>query len=424
MLYRHRALVFLFFLSVITYLDRVCIAVAGPRMQAELGIGPERWGWVVGAFTLGYALFEIPSGMLADRIGARNVLTRIVIWWSAFTALTGTVRGFTSLVLIRFAFGAGEAGAYPGAASAVSRWFPAPERSRAQGVIWMASRVGGMLSPLLVVPIQQVWGWRASFFVFAALGVVWAIAWHRWYRDRPRDKPGIGATELAVIEQSAAGANAAEHMPLPWRQVIRRGVFWRLIGMYHAYCWGAFFYLSWLHTYLQKGRGMTEDQMRLWSALPFVVGACCTLAGGVLSERLARSRGLRFGRRVVGGTGLLLGAVFLLLAAAAPTPTLSALCLTAGYGAMDFFLPVSWAVALDVGGRHAGGISGAMNMAGQIGSFVSSVAFGYLVKLGSYNVALVPLAAMTALGAILFFGVDPTRPLIPAAVSAGARPAT
>src|ERR1044071_1802053 len=140
MRYRHGVLGLLFFLSIITYVDRVCISVAGPRMQAELGLSPSAWGWVVGVFTLSYALFEIPSGAMADRIGARRVLTRIVLWWSTFTALTGAVSSFPALLATRFLFGAGEAGAYPGAASSISRWFPSTQRARAASGGGMASR--------------------------------------------------------------------------------------------------------------------------------------------------------------------------------------------------------------------------------------------------------------------------------------------
>ena len=170
MKYRHRVLGLLFLLSIITYLDRVCIAVAGPRMQADLEIGPDWWGWVVGVFAISYAAFEIPSGSMGDRIGPRKVLTRIVLWWSAFTTLTGFAANVQMLLPIRFLFGAGEAGAYPNSSCSISRWFPAVERARAHGIVWMASRIGGAISPLLVVPIQARYGWRASFYVFGIPG--------------------------------------------------------------------------------------------------------------------------------------------------------------------------------------------------------------------------------------------------------------
>src|SRR5450756_903592 len=160
--YRHRVLGLLSLLLVITYLDRVCISVAGPRMQEALNIGPLGWSWVTGIFTLAYAVFELPSGAMGDRIGPRKVLTRIVLWWSVFTSLTGTATSYLQLLTCRFLFGAGEAGAYPNTSGAIARWFPAAERGRAQGAIWMASRLGGALSPLIVVPIQARYGWRTS----------------------------------------------------------------------------------------------------------------------------------------------------------------------------------------------------------------------------------------------------------------------
>lgn len=408
--YRFKTLSLLFFLSAITYLDRVCISVAGPRMQAELGITPEKWGWVIGAFTIGYALFEIPGGIMADRMGARRVLTRIVLFWSLFTVGTGAVTSFAMLLVVRLLFGAGEAGAFPAATSAISRWFPAQERSRAQAVVWMASRVGGILSAALVVPIQQKYGWRASFYVFGAVGSLWSIVWYLWYRDRPADKRGISAQELSHI-----GAKAAPgHTAVDWKSLMKKGAFWRLLFMYHAYCWGSFFYLGWLHTYLQKGRGFTEDQMRFWSMLPFIMGAIGNLTGGTVSDLLAKRHGLKFGRRVVGTTGLTMGALFLFGAAFTKSPTTAALCLAFGYFSMDCFLPVSWAVSLDLGKASAGSISGAMNMAGQAGSFLSSLAFGYLVKWlnNDYNMALIPLAVMTVVAAITFVGIDPTVPLV------------
>lgn len=158
-------------LSVITYLDRVCIAVAGPRMQDSLHISPQAWGWVSSVFFLSYAVFEIPTGALGDRIGPRRVLTRIVAWWSAFTTLTGIVSNYYILLLVRFCFGVGEAGAYPDASAVIGRWIPAAKRTRAWGTVWMTSQIGAAISPLLVVPIQVHYGWRASFFVFGIAGV-------------------------------------------------------------------------------------------------------------------------------------------------------------------------------------------------------------------------------------------------------------
>lgn len=409
MLYRHRVLTLLFLLSIITYLDRVCISVAGPRMQAELGIDPTHWGWVVGAFTLTYAIFEIPSGAWGDKYGPRTVLTRIVLWWSLFTTLTGAVSNFWILLATRFFFGAGEAGAYPNSASAISKWFPATDRAKATGIVWMASRLGGALAPLVVVPIQINFGWRTTFYCFGILGVVWCCVWYWWYRDYPFEKPGVTKAEM---EEIGAGTTR-EHHSLPWASVMRKRNFWTILLMYHTYCWGSYFYLSWLHTYLQKGRGFTENEMRYLSPLPFIAGACGNLFGGWLSDRLVKTHGIKFGRCIVGTVGLAMAGVFLMSAAFVPGKFAAVICLSLGYGSMDCMLPVAWAICLDVGRRYGGAVSGSMNMAGQMGSFLSSVAFGYMVDyFGNYNDALKPLAFMLFVSAFIFWRINPNEQLV------------
>src|SRR5580765_7314389 len=197
---RRSVLLLLIALAIITFLDRISIAVAGPRIQEELHIGPARWGWVIGAFVLAYGLFEFPTGALGDRIGQRRVLTRIVLWWSAFTSLTPAACGFPALVVTRFLFGAGEAGAFPNISGAIVRWFPAQERARTQGFVWAASRMGGALSPLIVVPLQSAVGWRLTFVLLGAVGVVWALFWRALYSDHP----------------AGAGEEAPLHASVPW----------------------------------------------------------------------------------------------------------------------------------------------------------------------------------------------------------------
>src|SRR5437660_6028071 len=215
---RGRVLTFAFLLAVVTFLDRICISAAAPFMMEDLGLTVLQMSAVFSAFTLAYSLFEIPSGWLGDTRGPRRVLTRIVIWWSAFTMLTGAARGFQSLVTIRFLFGAGEAGAFPNVARAFSQWFPRRERGTANGVLFLGSRAGGMLSAPIALLLIGRWGWRASFLIFGALGVVWAAAWHAWFQDEPRDHPGVASEELAWIEQDGV-RDDRRAAPTPWRML-------------------------------------------------------------------------------------------------------------------------------------------------------------------------------------------------------------
>ena len=396
-------------LLVITYLDRVCISVAGPRMQEALHIGPLAWGWVTGIFTLSYAVFEIPCGMLGDRIGPRRVLTRIVLWWSAFTTLTGAVTGFAPLLFTRFFFGAGEAGAFPNASIAVARWFPSHERGRAFGISLMASQIGGAFAPLLVVPIQIRYGWRASFFLFGILGVIWSLVWYGWFRDSPAEKPGVGPAELEETRDMPARARHG----LPWRIALRSANLWAAMAVALCYVYTYYFFQSWVHTYLVKARGYSETDLLL-SALPFLVGACANLGGGLASQALVKRRGLKFARRSIGVLGMGAAAVCTVAVMFTQQWLAALLLLSAVYGGICFQQPTMFAACLDIGGEYAGAVVGAMNTAAQLGSLVSSVAFGFLVdRYGNYNLPFIPMAALLVIGAWLWLKIDPTRLLAP-----------
>ena len=204
-------------LSIITYFDRVAISSASPAIRAALHLTPIQIGWVFSAFTFAYAAFEIPSGWLGDVIGPRKVLARIVLWWSAFTALTGTAWNFGSLLVMRFLFGVGEAGAFPNMSRSFSSWIPADERGAAHGLIIMGTRAGGALTPPLMVALMAWLGWRASFFVLGALGVIWCVFWLKWFRDDPADHPSVNAAELAEINRGRATPSGAES---DWRQLL------------------------------------------------------------------------------------------------------------------------------------------------------------------------------------------------------------
>src|ERR1700733_11654771 len=260
----HGVVALLVLLFGITYLDRVCISVAGPRMQEDLHISPIGWGWVTGVFTISYGLFEIPTGILGDRLGPRRVLTRIVLWWSAFTALTGAVTGYYPLLVTRFLFGAGEAGAFPSAGAVISRWFPPSRRATMSGVTLMASQIGGALAPLLVVPIQSRYGWRASFFVFGILGLFWSSAWYVWFRDSPTQVP-VQSENM----EAATLSNATGHT-FPWRAAFRSQSTMALLAMAFCYFYVYSFFHTGFHTFLVKGRGFSEAGLWL-SAFPYVV---------------------------------------------------------------------------------------------------------------------------------------------------------
>ena len=406
---RNRVLGLLSLLMVITYLDRVCISVAGPRMQDALHIGPVAWGWVTGVFTLSYGIFEIPSGALGDRLGPRRVLTRIVLWWSAFTSITGLAMGFPSLLWTRFFFGMGEAGAFPNASVAVARWFPVQERGRAFGISLMASQLGGALAPLLVIPIQVHYGWRASFYVFGILGVVWSGIWYGWFRDTPSQMKHVSEAEL---EETRSWPAKAQH-GLPWKMALRSTNLWAVMAVALCSVYSFYFFQSWFHTYLVKARGYSENDLLLTS-LPFLVAACSTLGGGLASAALVRRVGLKWGRCSIGAAGLGVAGMCAIAVMWTHQHIAVLVLLSLVYAGITFQQPNMFAVCLDIGGEHAGAVVGAMNTAAQVGAFVSSLAFGFLAdRFGSYDAPFIPMAALLLIGSWLWLKVDPTRQLIP-----------
>jgi ACS family glucarate transporter-like MFS transporter len=410
MRYRNRVLGMLSLLSVITYLDRVCISVAGPRMQQSLHLGPAQWGWVTGIFTLAYGLFEIPSGTLGDRIGPRRVLTRIVLWWSAFTSLTGLAAGYKSLLAIRFLFGAGEAGAFPNISIAVARWFPARERGRAFGIILMSAQIGAALSPLLVIPIQSHYGWRGSFYAFGLLGVVWSVIWFRWFRDSPQQMPGVPQIEL---DDSPAPV-AHEHRRLPWGLAFRSANFWYAMGIGVCYIYTFNFFQTWFHTYLVKAHGFSEKDL-LFTTLPYILAACANLAGGVVSNLLVERVGLKWGRRSIGVAGQGLAAIGAVAVLFAHSHFAVLTLLSLMYACIAFQQPLLFALSLDIGGDFAGATVGVINMACQASGLVTAVAYGYIVAhTGNYNLPFIPMAALLLLGVFFWLRVDPTQPITPA----------
>lgn len=382
-------------LAVITYLDRVCISVAGPRMQDALGISPAQWGWVGTMFLLGYGLFEIPSGHLGDKLGARRVLTRIVVWWSVFTALTGATSMYSVLLGVRFLFGAGEAGAFPNASVAIANWFSPETRGRAFGVFSMCSQLGGAMSPLLVLPIQQRFGWRMSFFVFGSLGLVWSVVWFTLFRDHP---------------DGVVPSPAPRHTQ--WKPLLRSHELRRIMGLTFGYVYTMSFFQTWIHTYLVKGRGFSEEALSL-SAMPYVVGAAMNIVGGFALDWLAKRVGVRWSRRYVGMAGMLMAAVFIAATTQVAGKVAVILCLSLAYGGITLQQPVVWTACLDIGGTRGGAVSGFMNTAGQFGGAISSVLFGYIVTAsGSYDTPLFPMAAFLMMGMYLWSRVDVTRKIM------------
>ncbi len=406
---RHKVLSVLFLLSTITFLDRVCMNVVSKYVKADLSLDNQQFGYILGAFSLAYALFELPTGIMGDRIGPRRVLTRVVFWWSGFTALTGLGFNFMYLLIVRFLFGAGEAGAYPNASIVISRWFPAVEVARAQSIIWAAGRIGGALTPLFVIPLVHAVGWKLAFVVLGAVGACWAVGWYVWYRDNPAEMKGISTSEVEEIEANRKMSNFSSHR-ISWTVIIKNSNVWALMLMCHLFFYAAYFFTNWSSTYFQEGRGMSEDQAKNFISLSYFLGAFGCLIGGFLSDLLVKKYGLKFGRRAVAIGGLGFSSIFFLWAALTKDNTMAGYLLAICVLTKDLALPVAFATCIDVGKQNSGTVTGSMNFAGQLGGLFVTIIFGTIVhQTHNFSYPLILISGCLLVAALLWLKIDPSK---------------
>lgn len=392
-----------FLLAFLLYVDRVCISTAKGPIVAELGLTDAQFGWVLSAFALGYALLQTPSGMLADRLGARKMLAGIVVLWSVFTGLTALAWNFVSLLVVRFCFGAGEAGAFPGMARAVFSWIPVRERGLVKGINFSASRLGAAVTmPLLPLLIGAL-GWKPAFAVLTAAGFVWAIAWWLWFRDEPTAHPTITPGELATINAGRPAVSADAAAPLPIGRMLRSGALWLMMGQYFASNFTFFFCLSWLFPYVQKTYRLSYTEAGFYAMIPLLAGAAGNLFAGWLVDALYRAGRAGLSRRLPAMLGFTLAAAGLLLSIGRADAVTAVAWLSLAIFGADMTLSPSWSFCIDLGGPHAGQVSGTMNMAGNLGSALVALAFPYLRQWTGGDTPFFYIAAALNAGAVLLW---------------------
>jgi MFS transporter, ACS family, glucarate transporter len=403
---RHLVLGMTVAVYMITYMDRVVISNAAPVIRTDLGFSLVTMGWILASFRWSYALFQIPGGWLGDRIGPRRALALIVTWWSVFTSATALAWSATSMVVIRFLFGIGEAGAFPIATRSLSRWLLPGERGFAQGITHAGSRLGAALTPPLVVFIITKYGWHAAFYTFGAIGLLWSALWFSWYRDTPAEHRGVNEAERELI-QSVTGSQRARGAPVPWRKILASPVLWNLCLMYFCYNYSLATYLDWFPTYLKEYRGYSLAQMGFYAMLPLLAGTIGDLTGGWLSDiLLRRTARINFSRRSVAIAGFLIGALSILPATLTHSPQLCVIFSCFAFFGIEVTVGVSWAIPLDIGGDCAGSVSSVMNMCGNIGGAISPIALAYLVKSYGWNVPFLVTSALCLMGAAVYGRID------------------
>ena len=412
-------------LSAIAFLDRTNISIAGIEIGREFHIDNTRLGWIFSAFLVGYALFQIPGGVLARRFGPRRVLALCVLWWGLFTALTALVQpgiyaALIVLILIRFLLGAGEAVMYPSANQFVERWFPIEERGKANGIIFGGVGLGSGMTPPLITAIILRFGWHASFWFCAVVGVLAGAVWYILARNTPEEHPWVHVQELELIvrgrgdplndEQHGVLSQASkpEHKAgVPWKKILLSKEILALTVSYFIYGYIAWIFFSWFYIYLEQVRGLSLQTSAIYSIFPFIAMTAGSLIGGVASDWLARAFGSRVGRCYLPAFALLLTAVLLLAGSQARGAQTASFMLAAGAGALYLSQSCYWSVTADYAGEFTGVVSGAMNMGGQIGGAVTASLTPLIAAHFGWKASFLTATFIAVLGGLAWLIVNP-----------------
>jgi sugar phosphate permease len=402
----------------VCYMDRSNISVAEPEIAKAFGLSKTSMALVLSAFTWSYALGQIPTGWLGDRFGPKRVLTAIMSWWSIAAMMTGAALGLGSLFAARFLLGLGEAGAFPVASRGMQLWFPRSERGRIQGATHFFSRFAVAVTPFVAGSILLASGWRAIFYIFGSLGLVWSLVFAVYYRNRPEEHAQVNRAELARIRgldgPALPPANGTARPVTPWRRILGSPNMWFIAFGYGCFFFGTNFYLTWYPTYLREHRHMPLQALGLIGSIPLFAGMAGDLAGGSLSDFMFQKTGkARLARSIVAAPGFLLSGTFLIPAAATGSAWSSVLCLAMSFFFLELVIGPAWAVPMDVGGSFSGTVTGIMNMAGALAASFTPLVFGYYFEKGSWMVPFFITSGVMLLGAAIWtFLINPEESVV------------
>jgi MFS family permease len=396
---RYWVVVFALALAMVMYIQRVAISQAIVPISADLHLNKAQTGLVLGAFGLSYALFEIPMGLLGDKLGVRWVLSQLVLIWSVFTALTGAAWNLVSLWIIRFLFGAGEAGCFPNLTRMLSAWLPLNERVRAQAVMWAFGRWGGALAPPVAFFVIYHFGWRWGFVALAMLGVAWVAVFLPWFRNDPAEHKAVNKAELEMLEQSRALVLHDHGMPW-YKLLLQRDI--AFLGLqYFGFSYTWYFYVTWLPTWLQQARGLDPKTAAGYAMIPLALGGCGSIVSGFLP--------LSVPRKWVAIFGFFATAALIFIIPGIENVGLAMALMGLASFCSDLTMPISWNTCVEIGKQYTATVSSTMNMLGNFAGFVAPVVFGLILQNTNNNWAMVmyTMAAASVVSALCWFFLEP-----------------
>jgi len=398
-----------FLLAMIVLFDRILISVAKDPVASDLSLSDKQMGWVLSIFALGYALFQTPSGYLADKYGARKILTAVVSLWSVFTALTGAMWNFGSLLIVRFLFGMGEAGAFPSMSRVIFNWIPINERGIVNGINFSGGRIGAAIALPIVAWMIEITGWRMSFMIMGIIGIAWAVIWYTWFRDNPSEDSSISDKELKYIKENIQqSSEVSQDGHLSIGKMFQSKKMWLIMGQYFSSNFTFFFCLTWLFPHLKVQYGLDSVEAGFYSSAPLIFGAMGNWFSGWLVDTIYKKNRWELSRKAPAIIGFFLATVGIIASVYMNEVTGAIIFISIAVFGADMTLSPSWSVCVDIGKEYSGVVSGTMNMAGNLGSFFTALAFPYMLAMTGSSTPFFFLAALlNFLAIIMWLGIRP-----------------
>ncbi len=401
-----------FLMTVLLFVDRASISAGKNNICSDLGLGMTQFGWIMAAFTLGYALFQTPTGKLADKYGPRRVISGVVILWSILTSLTGAAWNYISMLIIRFLFGAGEAGAYPALSKVVYHWFPIKERGVVQGINFSGSRIGAAFAMPLVAWMITGIGWRFTFVVFGGFGLLYGVMWYLLFRDKPENARYIGSKEVDYIKNNRQQELPGARKTIKFISLLESATMWKLMIQYICSNFTFYFSITWMYTYILERFQLGAVETGFYVSIPLIAGAIGNWFGGVLVDAIFSKGNWKFSRRIPAIIGFGLSSLGMIMVTQASTPILSVVFMALAVFGADMTLSPSWAFCIDIGKENAGFVSGTMNMAGNLGAFVTIIAFPYIFQwTNRYEPFFIICAFLSIVAILMWLALDPRKPI-------------
>jgi len=410
---RYRMVFGTFILAMIVLFDRILLSVAKDPVAESLQLTDKQMGWAMSIFALGYALFQTPAGLFADKYGPRKILTAVVGLWSLFTALTGAAWNLITLLIVRFLFGAGEAGAFPGMARAIYSWIPLQERGIVNGINFSGGRIGAAFALPVVAYLMDLVGWRMTFVILGGIGILWGLVWFLWFRDNPEDHHSMSAAEIKYIkEHTNRSETKSEKEKIDFGKLFRSGQMWLLMGQYLASNFTFFFCLTWLFPHLRVKYNLDALEAGFFASAPLIFGALGNWFSGFLVDFIFKKKKWGLSRKIPAIIGFLLASVGIVASVYMEEVTPAIIFISIAVFGADMTLSPSWSACVDVGKEFSGAVSGTMNMAGNIGSFLTALAFPYMLDMtGSEEPFFFLAASLNMIAIFLWLMIEPKRPL-------------